>query len=117
MQLLLSWFFLFFLDVAHRQMNDFARVAVGKAVIEHLTLAADGDQAGLPERLQLIGHGAGRHAQRLCERAGAQLALVQRQQNLEPRICPDRPEKLGERRDVLVAGHVAPDKLRRRAIA
>ena len=97
--------FVLFLDVAHRQRDDLARVAVGQAVVEHLSIAADGDQPGLAQRPQLIGNRAGRHPDGLGQLARTQLAGAQRQQNLEPRVRADRAEKLGQRGDIFVAGH------------
>ena len=98
--------------MAHRQVNDLARVAVGQAVIEHFALAARGDQARLLERLELIGDRAGCHADGLGQVPGAQLAPVQRQQDLQPRIRTDDTEKLRQRGDVRLIGHAPLNLLR-----
>ena len=102
----------FFFYMAHRQVNDLARAAVGQAVVEHLALAPHGNQARLPQRLELIGDRAGRHADGLGQVPGAQLAPVQRQQDLQPRIRTDDAEKLRQSGDVRLARHAVLNLLR-----
>ena len=79
-------------------------MAVGQTVIEHLPLAAHGDQPRLLERLELIGDGAGGHVKRQCKVARAALVRVERKEDLEPRVRAHRAEKLRQRGDLFPAG-------------
>ena len=75
---------IFLMNMAHGQANDGLRMAVGKAVKEHLAFPADGNQPGLTQRFELIGYSAGRHADSLGEMTGTELMTIERQQNFQP---------------------------------
>ena len=87
------------MNMAHGQTNDGLRMAVGKAVKEHLALPADGNQPGLTQRLELIGYSTGRHADGFSQMAGTELARIERQKDFKPGLGGDEAEKIGKRGD------------------